>query len=93
MASPSYDAPSVQLALPGNHIITSAKRSHNSKLITKKSFLSYRSRAIIEPGGEVVVKKTILVNNKYKVTLETVHQPKIDQQLVIYQPKDLKIDM
>ena len=40
-----------------------------------------------------MVKKTILVNNKYKVTLETVHQPKIDQQLVIYQPKDLKIDM
>ena len=36
LASPSYDAPSVQLNKRGNHIITSAKHSHNSKLITKK---------------------------------------------------------
>jgi hypothetical protein len=35
LASPSYDAPSVQLKERGNHIITSAKHSHNSKLITK----------------------------------------------------------
>ena len=37
LVSPSYDAPSVQLKERGNHIITSAKHSHNSKLITKKS--------------------------------------------------------
>ena len=37
LASPSYDAPSVQLNERGNHIITSAKHSHNSKLITEKS--------------------------------------------------------
>ena len=37
LASPSYDAPSVQWNERGNHIITSAKHSHNSKLITKKS--------------------------------------------------------
>ena len=37
LASPSYDAPSVQLKERGNHIITSAKHSHNSKLITKKA--------------------------------------------------------
>ena len=37
LALPSYDAPSVQLNERGNHIITSAKHSHNSKLITKKS--------------------------------------------------------
>ena len=36
LASPSYDAPSVQLRERGNHIITSAKHSYNSKLITKK---------------------------------------------------------
>ena len=35
LASPSYDAPSVQLKERGNHIITSAKHSHNSKLTTK----------------------------------------------------------
>ena len=44
MASPSYDAPAVQLILVGNHIITKAagflitfagRQIHNSKLITK----------------------------------------------------------
>jgi hypothetical protein len=37
LASPSYDAPSVQLKERGEHIITSAKHSYNAKLITKKS--------------------------------------------------------
>ena len=51
LASPSYDAPSVQLKERGNHIITSAKHSHNSKLITKKSNWLTSARKPFETKG------------------------------------------
>ena len=51
LASPSYDAPSVQLNERGNPIITSAKHSHNSKLITKKSTRLTSARKPLEIKG------------------------------------------
>jgi hypothetical protein len=81
LASPSYDAPSVQLKERGNHIITSAKHSYNSKLITKKSKikLAYKHPEILGNRGFSGV-STLIVTG----TMQYIPQRAASAALILY---------